>query len=458
MPTIPITIAFKEETHRVELDPSESVSTLRVQIFSLTGVPPEEQRITGLGPGVLRDDADLGAVSVNLLPGTWVMLDRCAPSQPQPLPQPQETIGEELRRQQACAEMQSRLRSGFRTASAYEDPALQQQARSLIPWAAICEEARRKGSGSGQPPEASAEASAALRQMRAEPALTAVASAARSDPTQLAPMLQQLSLSSPALLELVKANQGDFRALLTAEEAGPPPGGPAGGGPDEAELKELLRWFKRDFFTWVNAPECELTGQPTEPIGMGEPTGEEKAWGAGRVELYRGPTGHVTRFPRYNHPAKLLQTRKGRCGEWANAFTLCCMAVGFRARWVLDVTDHVRAHRGRQQPCTPALEKGEPTHPRARRCGPRCGHPCAAAGSTPTRASRRDTPPLPPTRLRRTPYTPPRLPCEQACDAPLLYERGWGKKLSYVFSFGAHECVDVARRYSASWSKTLARL
>ena len=108
-------------------------------------------------------------------------------------------------------------------------------------------------------------------------------------------------------------------------------GAPAGAAElGEAELRELLRWFKHDFFAWVDKPSCEvqsashlnpshpprhthpphpphaphaphppqLTNEPTEPLGMGVPTAEERAGGAARVELYRGPTGHITRFPR----------------------------------------------------------------------------------------------------------------------------------------------------------------
>ena len=37
--------------------------------------------------------------------------------------------------------------------------------------------------------------------------------------------------------------------------------------------------------------------------------------------------------------------------------------------------------------------------------------------------------------------------CENAYDAPKMYERGWGKKLTYVISINSDECVDTTQRY-----------
>ena len=39
-------------------------------------------------------------------------------------------------------------------------------------------------------------------------------------------------------------------------------------------------------------------------------------------------------------------------------------------------------------------------------------------------------------------------PCEASFDRPLLYEAGWGKKLSYVIAIGTSGFVDVSRRYT----------
>lgn len=84
-------------------------------------------------------------------------------------------------------------------------------------------------------------------------------------------------------------------------------------------VMELLRWFKQDFFKWVNHPKCSKCDGDTKGIGSTAPNDYEKSGGAGIVELSECPNCKQTeRFPRYNQPKRLLQTRQGRCGEWAN--------------------------------------------------------------------------------------------------------------------------------------------
>eukprot|EP00854_Cymbomonas_tetramitiformis_P032586 gene32586-41415_t len=54
----------------------------------------------------------------------------------------------------------------------------------------------------------------------------------------------------------------------------------------DAMVRALLKWFKRDFFKWVNSPPCDACGSATKGIGGVPPTDDERAHGAGRVENY----------------------------------------------------------------------------------------------------------------------------------------------------------------------------
>ncbi|XP_040910202.1 peptide-N(4)-(N-acetyl-beta-glucosaminyl)asparagine amidase [Toxotes jaculatrix] len=177
-------------------------------------------------------------------------------------------------------------------------------------------------------------------------------------------------------------------------------------GIEDFLVLELLRWFKQDFFSWVDCLPCSRCGGSTQNASALSPSPDDLRWGAQRVENhYCQSCSLSTRFPRYNNPEKLLETRRGRCGEWANCFTLCCRALGLEARYIWDSTDHVWTE----------------VYSVAQRRWLHCDS------------------------------------CENVCDKPLLYEVGWGKKLAYVLAFSKDQVVDVTWRYSCKHPEVLSR-
>eukprot|EP01129_Flabellula_baltica_P000356 TRINITY_DN10381_c0_g1_i1.p1 TRINITY_DN10381_c0_g1~~TRINITY_DN10381_c0_g1_i1.p1 ORF type:complete len:840 (-),score=148.00 TRINITY_DN10381_c0_g1_i1:12-2291(-) len=172
-------------------------------------------------------------------------------------------------------------------------------------------------------------------------------------------------------------------------------------------IVQLLHWFKEEFFTWVNNDVCSHCNSPnTARSGRGIPNQTEAYYLASVVELYRcNDCGNTTRFPRYNHPSILLDTRKGRCGEWANCFTLICVTLGYKARQVMDWSDHIWT------------EVYSEDQDRYIHCDS----------------------------------------CEDSYDNPLMYELGWNKKQSYVIGVSGAEAMDVTRRYTADVSTTYSR-
>ena len=104
---------------------------------------------------------------------------------------------------------------------------------------------------------------------------------------------------------------------------------------------------------------------------------------------------NTTTFPRYNKASKLLETRRGRCGEYSNLFGMFCRSAGLETRLVLDLSDHLWTEVW-------------------------LGDSWVMADG-----------------------------CEGVIDKPSMYEYGWGKKeLCYMIGIGNDHIVDVTPRYT----------
>ena len=166
-------------------------------------------------------------------------------------------------------------------------------------------------------------------------------------------------------------------------------------------VKELLKWFKEEFFVWVNKLGCPHCGNEDQNqirhLAACRPYKEEHHRGkASVIERYQClKCQKVYEFPRYNDIRTLLLTRKGRCGEWNNCFIAILRSLDIDVRYIWNAEDHVW---------------------------------CEYYSENQKRWIHLDA-------------------CENAYDQPLLYNSGWGKKMSYVFAVKDSYIVDVTSRY-----------
>ncbi|KAJ0982872.1 hypothetical protein J5N97_011127 [Dioscorea zingiberensis] len=338
-------VRHDDDEYAVEYDTDDGLEVLKFQIYSLTSVPPDNQKIMADDDDrAVSESSDLGAISEKLRLVSLIGEGDGSSRPAEDLEKSDEELArilqaeeealffQEFRASENREEFEGSIRPYVSRVLMYEDPIRQEAARKSVPVDEIEEK---------------------------------------------------------ALIALAK--EGNFKPLKAEL--------------DHSFLLQLLLWFKQSF-RWVNSPPCNNCGSGTSNIGMGSPLPSETEYGGFRVELYRCDNClNITRFPRYNDPLKLLETRRGRCGEWANCFTLYCRAFGYESRLIVDLTDHVWTE------CFSNF-------------------------------------------LGRWMHLDP---CEGVYDNPLLYEKGWKKSLNYVIAIAKDGVYDVTKRYTRKWHEVLSR-
>jgi hypothetical protein len=98
----------------------------------------------------------------------------------------------------------------------------------------------------------------------------------------------------------------------------------------------------------LEATEDDDTSQDDDDngtfLGYIYPNDGELDGKASRTELYHCHKCHAfTRFPRFNAAQAIIQSKRGRCGEYSTLMYRLLRALGLEARWVVDWADHVWA-------------------------------------------------------------------------------------------------------------------
>lgn len=127
-----------------------------------------------------------------------------------------------------------------------------------------------------------------------------------------------------------------------------------------------------------------------------------------------GGRGRFFEYSRFHGPLALFETKEnrgslmGQCEEFSRAAHALLASLGYDARYVLDFTDHVW------------IEVRLPT------------------GSKDGKWLHAD-------------------PSEGILDQPLMYEKGWGKKLTMIFAFTPQYIEHITHKYTADYESTVAR-
>lgn len=170
-------------------------------------------------------------------------------------------------------------------------------------------------------------------------------------------------------------------------------------------LKAFATWFRVEFPYYYQS--CLHCGHKDDNVyyGMVYPSADEQEHEAGRTELYicsNATCSKTSRFPRYNAVCKVLETRRGRCGEYSILMMRMLELLGYDAKWVVDWADHVW--------CEVLV-------------GDRWVHVD---------------------------------PCEASVNEPLIYE-GWGKNQTYILSYSNTDVEDVTAKYTTRYEESLSR-